>query len=108
MATNNLTGYGLSTRFMFDGDERKYALWETKFYAHLHTLKVKKGLENMLQMQERMQTLNAELIQLLDDRRLSPIMHDAKDDGKKALQILKEHALYESRKTEGDCLVRWT
>ena len=48
----------------------------------------------------------AELIQLLDDRRLSPIMHDAKDDGKKALQILKEHALYESRKTEGDCLVR--
>lgn len=33
----------------------------------------------------------AELIRLLDDKSLSLIRHKAADDGRKALQILKEH-----------------
>ena len=48
-------------------------------------------------MQGRMQTLNAELIKLLDDRGLALIMCDAKDDGKKALQILKEHYMSQGK-----------
>ena len=45
MATANLTGYGPRARLIFNGDERKYELWETKFYGYLHTLKLKKELE---------------------------------------------------------------
>ena len=33
----------------------------------------------------------AELIQFLDDKSLSLVMRDAKDDGKKALEILRQH-----------------
>ena len=35
----------------------------------------------------------AKLIQLLDDRSLALVMRDAKDDGKKALEILRGHYL---------------
>ena len=34
---------------------------------------------------------------LLDDRSLALIMHDSKDDGKKALQILKEHYMSQGK-----------
>jgi hypothetical protein len=33
----------------------------------------------------------AELVQCLDDRSLSLIIREAKDDGRKALTVLKEH-----------------
>ena len=33
----------------------------------------------------------AELVQHLDDRSLSLIIREAKDDGKKALKVLREH-----------------
>ena len=33
----------------------------------------------------------SELVQFIDDRSLSLVMRDAKDDGRKAIQILKEH-----------------
>ena len=31
------TGYGPRHRLMFDGDERKYELWEVKFLGYLRT-----------------------------------------------------------------------
>ena len=37
------------------------------------------------------------MIQLLDDRSLALIMRDAKDDGKKDLQILKEHYMSQGK-----------
>ena len=39
----------------------------------------------------------AELIQCLDDRSLALVMRDAKDDGRKALGILREHYLGRSK-----------
>ena len=39
----------------------------------------------------------AELIQCLDDRSLSLIMREARDDGRKALGILREHYLGRSK-----------
>ena len=65
MATHNLTGYGSRSRFIFDGEDVPDAGKNADVYA--------------------------ELIQLLDDRSLALIMRDAKEDSKKALQILKEH-----------------
>ena len=50
MATS--TGYGPSrrdngsrwSRLLFDGDETKYEIWETKFLAYLHTLSLKDAI----------------------------------------------------------------
>ena len=39
----------------------------------------------------------AELVQLLDDTSLSLVIRDAKDNGKKALKILREHYLGTSK-----------
>src|SRR6218665_329968 len=39
----------------------------------------------------------AELIQCLDDRSLSLVIRDARDNGKKALEILREHYLCKSK-----------
>src|SRR6218665_499403 len=39
----------------------------------------------------------AELIQCLDDRRLSLVIRDARNNGKKALEILREHYLGKSK-----------
>ena len=91
MATHNLTGYRPRSRLIFDKDERRYKLSEAKLYGYLHTLKLKKELEKDVPDAGRNADVYAELIQLLDDRSLALIMRDAKDDGKKALQILKEH-----------------
>ena len=54
-------------------------------------MKLKKELEKDVPDAGKNVDVYAELIQLLDDRSLALIMHDTKDDGKKALQILKEH-----------------
>ena len=91
MATGSSTGYGPRTRLLFDGDERKYELWEAKFYGYLHTLKLKSELEKNPPNADKNADIYAELIQLLDDRSLALIMRDAKDNGKKALEILREH-----------------
>ena len=97
MATHNLTGYGPKSRLIFDGDEGRYELWEAKFYGYLHTLKLKKELEKDVPGAGKNADIYAELIQLLSDRGLALIMHDAKDDSKKALQILKEHYMSQGK-----------
>ena len=97
MATHNLTGYGPRSRLIFDGDEKRYELWEAKFYGYLHTLKLKKELEKDVPDAGKNADVYAELIQLLDDRSLALIMRDAKDNGKKALQIVKEHYMSQGK-----------
>ena len=91
MATHNPTGSGPRSRLIFDGDERRYELWEAKLYGYLHTLKLMKELKKDVPDAGKNADVYAELIQLLDDRSLALIMCDAKGDGKKALQVLKEH-----------------
>ena len=98
MASHNLIGYRPRSRLIFDGDERRYELWGAKFYGYLHTLKLKKELEKDVPDAGKNADVHAELIQLVDDRSLFLlIMRDAKDDGKKALQILKEHYMSQGK-----------
>ena len=85
------TVYGPRTRIFFDGDERKYELWETKFMGYLHILKLKETVESEEPNAAKNADVYAELIQVLDDRSLSLVMRDAKDDGKKAISILRGH-----------------
>ena len=59
-------------------------------WLHSH-LEVEEGAGKRCSRCRENADVYAKLIQLLDDRSLALIMRDAKDDGKKALQILKEH-----------------
>ena len=96
MATS--TGYGPS-RLQFDGEEKNYEIFETRFMGHLHRLKLKVELKKDDEEVDpaKNEDIYAELIQVLDDRSLALVMRDAKDDGRKALQILREHYLSESK-----------
>ena len=85
------TGYDPRTRNFFDGG--KYELWEAKFIGYLHTLKLKSTVESATPEAAKNADVYTELIQILDDRSLSLMMREAKDDGKKAIGILREHYL---------------
>ncbi|XP_077357483.1 uncharacterized protein LOC144032098 [Festucalex cinctus] len=105
------TGYGPSSRYgkdfgsrwnrlCFDGDEKNYELWETKFLAHLRLLDLKNtilseppdaDMDDADEDTSKNEEAYAVLIQLLDDKSLSLVMRDAADDGRKALQILRDH-----------------
>lgn len=84
-------------RLVFDGDEKNYELWETKFLGHLRL----QGLRDIILKQptdaegeeERAKNAEAyaELIQFLDDKSLSLVMREAADDGRKALGILRNY-----------------
>ena len=91
------TGYGPSANsqwknICFDGDERKFELWEIKFLGYMKIRKLKHvlvGEEAITGDQNEMAF--SELIQFLDERSISLIMRDARDDGRKAFKILREH-----------------
>ena len=96
-----LSGYGPpKNRLLFDGDEDSYELWETKFIAHLH-LRDLAGVIDATDGTEVDQVKNkkiySELVLLLDDVSLSLVMRDAKDDGHKAMSILRAHYLGKSK-----------
>lgn len=93
------TGYGPRKEFgsrwnrlCFDGDEKNYELWETKFLAHLRLLSLKKTIlseppdedgDGAEEDAKKNEDAYAELVQLLDDKSLSLVMRDAADDGRK-------------------------
>ena len=89
------TGYGPRRALIFSGDESKYELWEVKFLAHMRLQK----LYNVFVPAEEEEPASAakkadafaELVQCLDDRSLSLIIREAKDDGPKALEVLRQH-----------------
>ena len=102
MATS--TGYGPSrrdnrswwSRLLFDGDETKYEIWETKFLGYLHTLGLKdailgKNLSGDETDTVRNEEAYNELVQFLDDESLSLIMRETSDNGREALRILLDH-----------------
>ncbi len=99
MANKGAAGM-LSPQLIFDGTEDKYDLWETRFLGHLHILKLKQTIlheptganeEQLAQDSQKNADCYAELIRLIDDKSLSLIRHDAADNGREALKILKEH-----------------
>src|ERR1700755_2234301 len=80
---NNITTGYWPRRLYFDGDVEKYELWEVKFLGHLR-------LQNLLHVindstadadGDDNAKVFAELVLVLDDRSLSLIIRDAKDDG---------------------------
>ena len=77
------------SRLLFDGDETKYEIWETKFLGYLHTLG--KNLNGDETDMERNEEVYNKLIQFLDDKSLSLIMREASDNGREALRILRDH-----------------
>ena len=87
----NETGYGPSSRYgrhLLDGDERKYEQWEVKFLGYMRLRKLKDSITAADDVQITAATNGeafAELIQFLDDKSL----RDARDDGRKALKILR-------------------
>ena len=96
------TGYGPSRHRIpvFDGDETNYELWEIKFMGYmrlrgLHKIIVKPAGEEQANAPsaDKLAEAFAELIQCLDDNSLSLIIREAKDDGRKALQMLRDHYL---------------
>lgn len=91
---------GVMAHSLFDGSEDKYDLWETRFLSYLHTLKLKETIlheptganeEQLAEDRRKNADCYAELVRLIDDKSLSLIRHEAADDGRKALRILKEH-----------------
>ena len=93
----NSTGYGPSRwgRLCFDGDEQKYEMWETRFLGYMRMKNLKSiilpaSVDTQVDPAKNEEAF-AELIQLLDDRSLALVMRDAKDDGEKALEILRCH-----------------
>lgn len=97
MSNLGLTGYGPRNRLIFDGDESKYELWEVKFLGYLRTQKLHDVLAADTPDAEKNAQVFAELVQFLDDRSLSLIIRDAKDNGKQAIKILREHYLGTSK-----------
>ena len=94
----NVAGYGARSQWqnlMFDGDERKYELWETKILGYLRLRGLKETVFNPPvnndSSREKDENACGELIQFLDDRSLELVMSEAADNGYRALQILLEH-----------------
>ena len=91
------TGYGPSrySRLYFNGESETYDLWEEKFLGYLKLKKIKDVVTSKETLTAEQKSKNeeayAELIQLIDDNSLALIRKDAKDDGRKALAILREH-----------------
>ena len=94
-------GYGMPrSNLIFDGKEENYEIWEVKLLAYLSTKKLKKtvttesyGTADAAKNEEAY----SEIVQLLDNRSLSLIMRDAKDNGREALRILREHYASKSK-----------
>ena len=92
----SLTGYGPRRTLIFAGDENKYELWEVKFlgYARLQKLYnvfVPAADEREAPTAAKNAEAFAELVQCLDDRSLALVIREARDDGRRALQVLREH-----------------
>ena len=98
------TGYGPSanSRYQnlhFHGDERKYEMWETRFMGYV----LMKGLKDTIDPKPdgsgnvspadpvKNEQSYAELIQWLDEKSLSIVVRNARDDGREALKTLRAH-----------------
>lgn len=89
---------GTPQQILFDGNEVKYDLWETRFLSRLHILKLKEtilrvptGEAALAADPGKNEDCYAQLVNALDDKSLSLIRHDAAEDGRKALTLLREH-----------------
>lgn len=98
----NLTGYGprmtgsnsRKNNLYFDSEYDSFELWETKFLGHMRLQKLNEVFEEEDETrvnESKNKDAFAELVQVLDNRSLGMIIRDAKHNGRKALEILREH-----------------
>ena len=99
MASRNLTGYGPSSHPMFDGDEQKWEQRECRFLAYMKLKKLKYVVASEAPASaDKREEAFSELVQCLDERSLNLIIRDADEDGRKAMDILRQH--YAGRGTQ--------
>ena len=95
MNNPTLTGYGPSNQWqnlIFNGDESKFEIWETKLLGYMKIKKLKDVLVGDDEPDaERNEMAFAEMIQFLEERSFSLVIRDANDNGRKAFKILKAH-----------------
>ena len=102
-SANSSSGYAAQRRRLyFDGDETKYELFDIKFCGHLRLQGLHEELAKTPPQDQEVDAnknalIFAELCLVLDDKSLSLIIRDAKDDGRKALAILREHYVGKSK-----------
>ena len=87
----SLKGYGPRRTLI-----NNYELWEVKFLGYMHLQKLHEVVvraESKKDAPDARKLVNAfaELVQCLDDRSLALVIREAKDDGRKALQVMREH-----------------
>ena len=87
-----------TSRPVFEGKEDGYELWEVKFLSYMRIQKLidtilpveDGGVSDNTLVQEKNAEALAELSLCLDDKILTLIFRDAKDEGRKALKILRK------------------
>ena len=92
-------GYGSSGRWqklMFDGDERSFEQWEFRFLGYMLMKDLKKHVLPATEGEtaedvDKQEMAFAELIQFLDEKSLGLVIREAKDNGRKAFKILRQH-----------------
>ena len=93
--TESSRGYGHpAARLYFDGDEAKYEQWEMKLLVYMKVRKLKGCIDpdsTTIHDADTKELAFAELVPFLDSRSLALIMRDAKNDGRKAMTILRNH-----------------
>ena len=89
------TGYGPSNQWqnlIFDGDARHFEIWETKFLGYMKLKNLKDILIGSNEIDEdENEVAFAELVQFLDERSIALVIRDARDKGREAFKILKDH-----------------
>ena len=100
---NSMAGSGQAShgvwgqRPIFNGDESKFEIWDVKFNSYLRIRELHSVLTDPAPDAAKNAMIYAELVQVLDDRSLLLVMRDAADDGKRALEILRNHYLGASK-----------
>ena len=112
--SSSITGYGASKNLQFNGEESQYEVWEIKFFSYLRLQKLHKYLldgdslrtsalpapagadTNAIAAaaaldEEKNEEIFAMLVQVLDDKSINLILRDAKNNGRAAIRILREH-----------------
>ena len=78
---------------MFTGKEKDYDIWETRFLGYMAIKGLKKSIPPSTSEADtgKYEKAYAELVLLLDETSLSIIMNAAKDKGREALSLLRDH-----------------
>ena len=81
---------------MFNGDDREYEMWEARLLGYMKLQGLKATIlpptsDETQEDADKQDRAYAELTSFLDKRSLGLVMRDAKDNGRKALAILRGH-----------------